>query len=139
MKTKGIGKMILTQGLIKGSMMVALAGPVAEDATAWRLELPAPAGKKLSDYRIGLWPDDSDCAVDTGYAEMLRSMADKLAAAGAKTEESHPAVSFHEQADVFHKLYDERGLDRQDALREMTVRYRELMHSNEPVHDWPVS
>ena len=29
-KTKGIGKMILTQGLIKGSMMVALAGPVAD-------------------------------------------------------------------------------------------------------------
>ena len=24
-----------------------------------------------------------------------------------------------------------------DALREMTVRYRELMHSNEPVHTWP--
>jgi hypothetical protein len=29
-KTKGIGKMILSQGLIKGSMMVALAGPMAD-------------------------------------------------------------------------------------------------------------
>ena len=41
------------------------------------------------------------------------------------------------QSEVFHKLYD-RGLDRQEALRQMTVRYRELMHSNEPVHTWPV-
>jgi hypothetical protein len=38
------------------------------------------------------------------------------------------------QADTFHRLYER--LDRPDALREMTVRYRELMHSNEPVHTW---
>ena len=42
------------------------------------------------------------------------------------------------QAAMFHKLYEERKLDRGDALREMTVRYRDLMHSNEPVHTWPV-
>jgi hypothetical protein len=40
------------------------------------------------------------------------------------------------QAAAFHRLYDR--LDRQDALREMTVRYREHMHSNEPVHTWPL-
>jgi hypothetical protein len=42
------------------------------------------------------------------------------------------------QAETFHALYDDRRLDREQALREMTVRYRELMHANEPVHDWPV-
>jgi hypothetical protein len=41
------------------------------------------------------------------------------------------------QAATFHRLYGERGLERADALRELTVRYRELMHSNEPVHTWP--
>ena len=40
------------------------------------------------------------------------------------------------QAAAFHKLYDR--LDRADALREMTVRYRDHMHSNEPVHTWPL-
>jgi hypothetical protein len=40
------------------------------------------------------------------------------------------------QAACFHTL-NER-LDREDALREMTVRYREHMHSNAPVHEWPV-
>ncbi len=41
------------------------------------------------------------------------------------------------QSAVFHRLY-EGGLDRDEALRNMTVRYRELMHANEPVHDWPL-
>jgi hypothetical protein len=42
------------------------------------------------------------------------------------------------QAATFHRLYDDAKLDRGDALREMTVRYRDLMHSNAPVHSWPV-
>jgi len=42
------------------------------------------------------------------------------------------------QAAAFHHFYEERRLDRMDALREMTVAYREHMHSNLPVHEWPV-
>ena len=42
------------------------------------------------------------------------------------------------QADAFHRLYDERKLDRAEALRRMTVLYREHMHANEPVHEWPL-
>jgi hypothetical protein len=42
------------------------------------------------------------------------------------------------QAATFHRLYDDRKMDRAEALREMTVRYRDLMHSNEPAHTWPV-
>jgi hypothetical protein len=41
------------------------------------------------------------------------------------------------QSQTFHRLYD-AGLERDEALRQMTVRYRELMHANAPVHDWPV-
>jgi hypothetical protein len=40
------------------------------------------------------------------------------------------------QAETFHRLYEHA--DREDALRGMTVRYRDHMHSNEPVHTWPV-
>ena len=43
------------------------------------------------------------------------------------------------QADAFHHLYDNRGIDRHQALREMTRIYRDHMHSNEPVHNWPVA
>ncbi|MBB4939712.1 hypothetical protein FHR32_004017 [Streptosporangium album] len=31
------------------------------------------------------------------------------------------------------------GLDRHEALRRMTLRYIEYMHTNEPVHTWPLS
>jgi gamma-glutamyl:cysteine ligase YbdK (ATP-grasp superfamily) len=43
------------------------------------------------------------------------------------------------QARTFH-LIDDRSqpLDRRDALREMLSRYIERMHSNEPVHTWPL-
>ncbi|HKE82084.1 MAG TPA: hypothetical protein VKB54_22400 [Solirubrobacteraceae bacterium] len=41
------------------------------------------------------------------------------------------------QSAMFHRFY-ESGLERDEALRRMTVRYRELMHANEPVHDWPL-
>jgi hypothetical protein len=43
------------------------------------------------------------------------------------------------QARSFHRIdSDTRPLDRRDALREMLRRYVEHMHSNEPVHTWPV-
>src|SRR3954465_6544848 len=41
------------------------------------------------------------------------------------------------QSRVFHHLYEDRRLERADALCEMTLRYREHMHSNVPVHEWP--
>jgi hypothetical protein len=42
------------------------------------------------------------------------------------------------QAAAFHRLHGDKGLDRLEALRRMTVLYREHMHANEPVHDWPL-
>jgi hypothetical protein len=42
------------------------------------------------------------------------------------------------QSAAFHRLYDDRRLDRIEALRRMTVAYREHMHANEPVHTWPL-
>ncbi len=43
------------------------------------------------------------------------------------------------QAATFHKLYEDEKLDRLEALRRMTVLYRDHMHGNEPVHEWPVA
>ena len=42
------------------------------------------------------------------------------------------------QAGAFHRLYEDRKLDRLEALRRMTVIYREHMHENAPVHEWPL-
>ena len=35
-------------------------------------------------------------------------------------------------------LSEHGGVDRREALRRMTMRYIEHMHSNEPVHTWPL-
>ena len=40
------------------------------------------------------------------------------------------------QAATFRRLYEAEGLDRVEALRRMTVAYRDNMHGNEPVHTW---
>ena len=37
------------------------------------------------------------------------------------------------------KRLQEGGLDRYEALRQMTLRYIEHMHTNEPVHSWPLT
>jgi len=43
------------------------------------------------------------------------------------------------QARTFHEVDEHRQpLDRRESLREMLRRYVEYMHSNEPVHTWPV-
>lgn len=41
------------------------------------------------------------------------------------------------QSEVFHHFHQDKGMDRLPALRQMTTTYREHMHSNEPVHNWP--
>jgi hypothetical protein len=42
------------------------------------------------------------------------------------------------QAEMFHRLYDGGELDRFDAMRTIVNRYRTHMHTNEPVHTWPL-
>ena len=63
---------------------------------------------------------------------------DRYAVLGGDAETIAERMGAAWQAEVFHRLYDDKGLDRTAALREMTQRYREHMHSNQPVHDWPV-
>ena len=42
------------------------------------------------------------------------------------------------QMSTVAELTGRSGMDRPEALRQMTLRYIEHMHSNEPVHTWPV-
>ncbi|WP_436494785.1 glutamate--cysteine ligase [Actinokineospora sp. HUAS TT18] len=43
------------------------------------------------------------------------------------------------QVDTVNSLEQTASVNREQALREMTRRYAKFMHSNEPVHTWPVS
>ncbi|WP_440899077.1 glutamate--cysteine ligase [Actinosynnema sp.] len=43
------------------------------------------------------------------------------------------------QTRAFHRAYDGTSLERPEALRRVLRGYRDLMHTNEPVHSWPVA
>jgi amidase len=82
-------------------LLSVLAGPDPERAPAWRVELPEPLFTSLDECRVGLWLDDAACPIEREYAGLLLAAADRLTDAGAKLDESHPAVDFAEQVDVF--------------------------------------
>jgi amidase len=74
-----------------------LAGPSAERATAWRLQLPPPRHESLRGCRVAAWLDDEACAVDTEVLERHRALVDTLRRAGAVVDEkARPAFGFAE-------------------------------------------
>jgi hypothetical protein len=94
------------------------------------------------------WPGIGDVPVSELVLRRLLPAADEgLARAGIDAADRDRLLGVIErrcvtmqngaawQAAAFHRL--ERG-DRREALRRMTVLYREHMHANEPVHDWPL-
>ena len=42
------------------------------------------------------------------------------------------------QVETLHRLESADHLDRPAALREVVRHYVDLMHSNRPVHEWPI-
>ena len=50
----------------------------------------------------------------------------------------HRRTGANWQVRTFRSLFDDQGLDRDEALIEMTRQYLEHMRTNEPVHRWPL-
>jgi amidase len=82
-------------------LLGVLAGPEPERSVAWSIDLPAPSGASLADYRIGVWLDDPACRVAGDYGAVLANMVDRITDAGAKVDEAHPPVDFAEQLLLF--------------------------------------
>ncbi len=85
-------------------LLGVLAGPEPEREVAWRVELPAPTGRALGDYRIGVWLDDPQARVERASSAVLGTMADRLADAGAKVDDARPPVEFAEQVSLFNHM-----------------------------------
>jgi amidase len=85
-------------------LLSVLAGPDTDRALAWQLELPPPRRAAAADFRVGLWLDDAACPVDRDELVVMRRAVDRLADAGARVEDTHPAVSFAEQVELFDTL-----------------------------------
>jgi amidase len=85
-------------------LLSVLAGPVGDEATGWRLDLPAAEVDELSGLRVATWLDDPACSVDREYGRLLNGAADVLADAGAQVVDDHPPTGFDELLEVFFHL-----------------------------------
>ena len=85
-------------------LLGVLAGPDADDAVGWKLELRPARHGELRDYRVGVWLDDPACQVDTAALAVLHEAAEALSAAGAHVSESRPPLDMVDVQGLFGSL-----------------------------------
>jgi amidase len=82
-----------------------LAGPEADEARAWRLELPPARQRSLSEYRVAAWLDDPSCQVDGEVLTVLERAVDTLRSSGAKIDDAAPpGFTLTEGARVWERI-----------------------------------
>jgi amidase len=97
-----------------GLVLDVIAGPEADKAVGWRLALPPARSDTLAGYRIGVWPDDLGCPVDSAVGDVIASAVDALRAAGAKVDEPPAPVGLFESYRLYQALaqpWASMGLD----------------------------
>jgi amidase len=86
-------------------LLSAVAGPPANEAVAWRLELPPPRARKLADFRIALWLEDDYSPLDLEVRVVLDQVVTRLQAAGASIDHNAPIpVSLKESSEVYEPM-----------------------------------
>ncbi|WP_433293672.1 glutamate--cysteine ligase [Pseudonocardia sp. CA-142604] len=109
------------------------------------------AGAKRGIEARMFWPGLGDVpASELVLRQLLPMAADGLSRLGVDSAVSDRLLGVVEQrcltyrngaewqVETVRRLEAEQNLSRPDALRRMTLGYTEHMHSNEPVHTWPV-
>src|SRR5271165_162145 len=142
-----------------GVALDIIAGPDPIEAAGWRLELAAPRGTALSDYRIAVMLDDANCEVDREVQDILQRLVDFLAGQGVRaSDRARPDIDTAELHAVYIKLLRAatsrrltqeiferhveaaRELDRSDQsyfarmIRGVTLTHRDWLAGNEERH-----
>jgi amidase len=78
-----------------------LAGPVSDDAAAWRLDLPAPRATDLAGLRIGTWLDDPKASVDSAVGDVVEAAVGAFSSAGARVTTARPALEMDRMFDLY--------------------------------------
>ena len=74
-------------------------------APGWKLSLPAPRQKALKDFRVALWLEDPNSAVDRSITDKLQAIGDRLAKLGAKVDaKARPKFDTRRSHEIFLKL-----------------------------------
>jgi amidase len=74
------------EDLALGLDVMAGAGPLNEPG--WRLDLPKPQKKSLSEYRVAIWPTDENCPVDSQVSDRATAVGETLSKLGASVSHS---------------------------------------------------
>jgi amidase len=65
-----------------------MAGPDELEADGWALQLAAPRGRALADYRVAVWADDAQAPVDAAVTDRIAEVVQVLARAGARVDDA---------------------------------------------------
>jgi amidase len=87
-------------------MLHVLAGPLPEQAKAYRLQLPAARAQTLRGYRVAVWLEDASATVDRSVLTLLSGATESLRRAGAKLEVVHPEFELKAAYDIYRSLLD---------------------------------
>ncbi|MFB8025915.1 MULTISPECIES: amidase family protein [unclassified Streptomyces] len=85
-------------------LLGVLAAPAPADGPAWSITLPAATKTSLSQYRVGVWADDSFCRGDDATRTLLGQVEAAVRAAGATVDASTRPVNFEESNTLFTRL-----------------------------------
>jgi amidase len=127
-----------------------LAGPDRWATPAWRLELPPPRARDLSELRLAAWIDDEFAPVDRDTRASLHATVEALGSAGASIDTTaRPAFALDKAFRVYgellfaalsgaapHDRLDEYARTTGDEptawiMRSMAARHREWLSNNE--------
>jgi amidase len=82
-----------------------MAGPDEIEGQGWRLDLPAPRHKRLSEYRVALMLDDPNSEVDLEVQDRLQALGDFLAREGAHlSDTARPEIDTSEVQRIYIQL-----------------------------------
>lgn len=82
-----------------------MAGPAGESARGWRLDLPAPAKTRLSEFRVGVIWNSMVSDVDSPYQELIQEFAQSLRRAGATVVDgAQPPLNEYDHYEVYIRL-----------------------------------
>lgn len=79
-----------------------VAGPEPLSSPGWKLDLPEPRSRKLSDYRVALWPTDPMSPVAHEVSDRVQDLGDRLSSLGAQVSDlARPAFNPAESHEIY--------------------------------------
>ena len=79
-----------------------VAGPEPLSSPGWKLDLPQPRARTLSDYRVALWPTDPRAPVAHEISDRVQDLGDRLASLGAQVSDlARPAFDPAESHEIY--------------------------------------